>query len=124
MRVKEPLIGRQKRQSVDNGGRGEKPIGRILMGKIDAPTHQCDGMCESGFPKWDRVQQALNPSGGIRLELNTFFLCQEMHFPQRDGRQPEFVVQIFQLGSRLRRKMIRFKHAPEKDVGIEQELHA
>ena len=28
MRVKEPLIGRQKRQGVDHGGRGEKPKGR------------------------------------------------------------------------------------------------
>lgn len=56
MRVKEPLIGRQKRQSVDNGGRGEKPIGRILMGKIDSSTHQRDGMRDHGLSKWDRVQ--------------------------------------------------------------------
>ena len=65
MRVQEPLIGRQKRQSIDNGGCGEKPIGRILMGKIDSSTHQRDGIRDRGFSKWDRVQQGLNPSGGI-----------------------------------------------------------
>ena len=55
MRVKEPVIGCQKRQSIDNGGRGEKPIGRILMGKINSSTHHRDGMRDRGLSKWDRI---------------------------------------------------------------------
>lgn len=93
------------------------------MGKLDVPTHQRNGMGERGFPKWNRIQQTLNPSGRIRLKLNTLLLSQQMHFPERDGGQPELVVKMFSLGPYLCRELIRLKHGPEQDVSIEQKLH-
>ncbi len=124
MRLKKAFIGRQQCQSIDHGSCRKKSISRILMGKINVSTHQCDDMRDCGLPKWDRIQQVLNPSGRIRIEFNTFLLRQQMHFPQCDGREPELVERVSQFFSHLSRKVIRFKHAPEKNVGIEQQLHA
>jgi hypothetical protein len=77
-------------------------------------------MGERSFSKGDSAQHRLNPCGGIGFERNPFFLSQEMDLPERNGRQPEFVLQILQLGSDTRRKLIRFEHAPQKNMGIKK----
>src|SRR5579862_412181 len=63
-----------------------------------------------------------DPSGGIRLQGQTFLLTEQQDFPRAYWGNPQFSGRSIQRTCSFAGNLSRFEQAPHPDVSIEQKL--
>ena len=83
-RAHDLIVYSDEEQIVDQGGRDEKTIGRILVEEIDGPAADGDFTRERGFLARYDPQGSRHPGLGIPLDSESTFFNEDQELPDAD----------------------------------------
>src|ERR1019366_2050309 len=100
----------------------EKPVSRVAVRQWQLLSGQHDLVGERRCPQ--RRSGLRQPLCQIEGEANSAPGIEQQRLPGRDGRKPQFIGGVPQLGSDARIQPGRCLQGPKPDVGVEEKFHS
>src|ERR1019366_1433997 len=120
--AQQEVVAGDQRQIHDLSGSSEKPVSRVAVRQWQLLSGQHDLVGERRFPQ--RCSGLRQPLCQIEGEANSAPGIEQQRLPGRDGRKPQFIGGVPQLGSDARIEPGRCLQGPKPDVGVEKKVHS
>src|SRR5262245_27322652 len=119
----QPVVAGHEGQVIHQRRRGNEPVRRIPMRKIDRHTLNGNFVGECSLLEAHLRQSGPNPCNRLRVELNPALPGKDQQFPCTYRREPDFVLGILELSRDSTNNPGRFRHAPQPDMRVQQQSH-